>query len=143
MMTEYNYWSYLEYFTDTNCRRLLAMPSVEPEEKGTSLRTITVRELTADQKPFAAEENKYWCDGSVSVSEYFHTYSVLFPEGENFFVRSVMAFARDPRVLSKPKLKEDVKGFVSQEVHHASTHIHYNKVIASRYSHDMEGVSRS
>ena len=53
----------------------------------------------------------------------------------------MLAYSRHPGVESRPLLKEQVIGFVSQEVRHASCHISYNKVIADSYSHDMDGIS--
>jgi predicted metal-dependent hydrolase len=66
----------------------------------------------------------------------------LFPEGEAFFVRSVAAFAKDPRVESNENLKKDVKSFISQEVQHSAEHHSYNKEIGIRFNHDMNAISR-
>ena len=77
-------------------------------------RKLVARQLTSAQKPFQEGEEKYWSNGSIAMTEYFHTYSVLFPEGENFFTRSVLAYARHPSVTADPALLQDVRGFVSQ-----------------------------
>lgn len=82
-----------------------------PEASG-----ITVRQLTDDQRPFHQSEPYYWYNGSIASTEYFHTYSVLFPEGENFFVRSVMAFMKHPGVVNNAKLQSEVRAFVSQVI---------------------------
>lgn len=108
----------------------------------TTTTAMTIRQLTPAQNPFAPNEPKNWYDNEPSTTEFFHALSVLFPEGENFFVRSVMAFMRHPAVAADAKLREEVRGFVSQEVHHASTHIRYNKEIEGRFNHRMEKVGR-
>src|SRR5690554_3943649 len=50
--------------------------------------------------------------------------SVLFPEGEQFFVDSVRAF-RDQ--INDPKLKAEVRGFIGQEAMHSLEHITMNQ----------------
>jgi predicted metal-dependent hydrolase len=45
--------------------------------------------------------------------------SAVFPEGEDFFVRSVRRYADQ---ISDPDLKERVKGFIGQEVTHGREH---------------------
>lgn len=140
-----------------------AATSTSPPASG-----ITARQLTPAQCAFAEDEPHYWCGDSAADTEYFHAYSVLFPEGENFFVRAVLAYNRHPAVEGNPALRDAVKGFVSQvtslfsacwiglfsflirsinctatqEIHHAAAHIRYNKIVAGRFNHDMEGVSR-
>jgi len=41
----------------------------------------------------AATKEKYWYDnGNVSVTTFFQALSLVFPQGDGFFVRSVLAF---------------------------------------------------
>src|SRR5919107_3567466 len=50
--------------------------------------------------------------------------SAVFPEGEDFFVRSVKAY-RDQ--ITDPVLKEQVKGFIGQEALHGREHRAFNE----------------
>ena len=50
--------------------------------------------------------------------------SVLFPQGEQFFVDSVRAF-RDQ--INDPKLKAEVRGFIGQEAMHSLEHLAMNQ----------------
>ena len=69
--------------------------------------SIISRRLNASQRPYESEsenskstdKNDYYYDGVESITEFINCLSLLFPEGEAFFVRSVAAFAKDPRVL--------------------------------------------
>jgi uncharacterized protein len=58
-------------------------------------------------------------DGDIAMSHVLAVLSSVFPDGEDYFVRSVEA-ARDQ--LSDPKLREDVDGFVGQESMHGREH---------------------
>ena len=50
--------------------------------------------------------------------------SATFPEGEDFFVRSVRRHADQ---VTDPVLKEQVKGFIGQEVTHSREHVALNE----------------
>lgn len=69
---------------------------------------------------------KYWIDNHYLISHTMNAMSVLFPEGEQFFVDSVRAF-RDQ--IQDPKLKEEVRGFIGQEAMHSLEHIAMNQHI--------------
>lgn len=55
--------------------------------------------------------------------------SLVFPEGERFFVESVLAF-RDE--LSEPELLEQISAFAAQEGMHSKAHLAFNAVLAER-----------
>tara|TARA_Y100001001_G_scaffold102500_1_gene100240 strand:- start:849 stop:1742 length:894 start_codon:yes stop_codon:yes gene_type:complete len=73
---------------------------------------------------FGNEVPRYWLDNNYLISHTMNALSVLFPEGEQFFVDSVRAF-RDQ--INDPKLKEDVRGFIGQEAMHSLEHIAMNQ----------------
>ncbi|HLT13275.1 MAG TPA: metal-dependent hydrolase [Marinobacter sp.] len=73
---------------------------------------------------FGKEVPRYWLDNNYLISHTMNALSVLFPEGEQFFVDSVRAF-RDQ--INDPKLKEDVRGFIGQEAMHSLEHIAMNQ----------------
>ena len=102
---------------------------------------IISRKLDKKQKPFDDNEPKYWMGGSRSITEFIHSLSTLFPEGEAFFIRSVKKFEEDDRVTSKSQLLKDIKGFIAQEGQHTAEHVMYNNKIEKRYGHNMETIN--
>ncbi len=67
---------------------------------------------------------KYFVAGDVMRSHIAAMLSAVFPEGEDFFVRSVRNY-RDQ--ITDPVLKEQVKGFVGQEAVHGREHRAFNE----------------
>lgn len=59
----------------------------------------------------------------------FNAMSLVFPEGERFFVRSVKNFA--DRATSEQE-KSEIKAFIGQEIHHGRAHELFNESIMSR-----------
>lgn len=62
-------------------------------------------------------------DGDIVMSHIIASLSSVFPDGEDFFVRSVRNF-RDQ--IDDPELKEQVKGFIGQEAIHGREHREFN-----------------
>jgi predicted metal-dependent hydrolase len=70
---------------------------------------------------------QHYVDGDLIMSHAVAVLSGMFPEGEDFFVRSV----RDLRHrVTDPELKEQVAGFIGQEVTHGREHRELNQVLA-------------
>ncbi len=66
---------------------------------------------------------KYWFDGDAFKSRFFDAMSLLFPEGEKFFIACVRDY-RDQ--ITDPKLQAEVKDFIYQEGQHGMVHTQYN-----------------
>ncbi|MEO6792264.1 MAG: metal-dependent hydrolase [Mycobacterium sp.] len=62
---------------------------------------------------------RHFVDGDLVMSHMIAHLSAVFPEGEDFFVRSVRRYADQ---ITDPELKEQVKGFIGQEVSHGREH---------------------
>lgn len=92
----------------------LPRPAVKP-------RTISVRrpelDFTEDALP------KHFVADDLARSHIGAMLSAMFPEGEDFFVRSVRAY-RDQ--ITDSELKEQVKGFIGQEALHGREHRAFN-----------------
>jgi len=67
---------------------------------------------------------RYWLNENYLLSHMMNALSVLFPQGEQFFVDSVRQF-RDQ--ISDPKLKAEVRGFIGQEAMHSLEHVAMNQ----------------
>ncbi len=73
---------------------------------------------------FDAKTPRYWLENSHFLSHTMNALSVLFPQGEQFFVDSVRYY-RDQ--ITDPKLKEEVRGFIGQEAMHSLEHVSMNQ----------------
>ncbi|MFC4910659.1 metal-dependent hydrolase [Actinomadura gamaensis] len=67
---------------------------------------------------------RHYMDGDLVMSHVVTVLSSLFPEGEDFFVRTVRNY-RDE--ITDPELKAQVAGFIGQEVTHGREHRHFNE----------------
>ncbi len=73
---------------------------------------------------FGEQVPRYWLDNNYLLSHMMNALSVLFPQGEQFFVDSVRQY-RDQ--ITDPKLKEEVRGFIGQEAMHSLEHVAMNQ----------------
>lgn len=78
-------------------------------------------------------------DGDVLASHVWAMLSASFPEGEDFFVRSVRHY-RDQ--ITDPALKRQVNGFIGQEASHAREHRALNDRLAE-LGYPVKGLERS
>src|SRR5438445_1086845 len=62
---------------------------------------------------------KHYVEGDLVMSHVVAMLSATFPEGEDFFVRSVRHYADQ---ITDPVLQKQVAGFVGQEVTHGREH---------------------
>jgi uncharacterized protein len=85
-------------------------------------RSITVRRPDLDYVDPALP--KYFVADDPVRSHIAAMLSAVFPEGEDFFVRSVRNY-RDR--ITDPELKEQVKGFIGQEALHGREHRAFNE----------------
>ncbi|HYW02424.1 MAG TPA: metal-dependent hydrolase [Gammaproteobacteria bacterium] len=69
---------------------------------------------------------RYWHSGDPWISHFFNGLSVMFPDGERFFIDSVRHY-RDR--IEDPKLLEQVRGFIGQEAMHGREHQEYNETL--------------
>jgi predicted metal-dependent hydrolase len=84
-------------------------------------RAVRTRRITFDY-PTGAMQRHYvpgQTGGDLVMSHVVAVLSAMFPEGEDFFVRSVRRFADR---VTDPELKEQVAGFIGQEVTHGREH---------------------
>jgi predicted metal-dependent hydrolase len=85
-------------------------------------RTIPQRNVRTRRIAFAyppASLQRHYVNGDLVMSHVVSVLSALFPEGEDFFVRSVRHHADR---VTDPELKQQVAGFIGQEVTHGREH---------------------
>jgi predicted metal-dependent hydrolase len=88
--------------------------------------TVPTRRISFDE--YLAELPKHFAgDGDLILSHLGAALSSVFPDGEDFFVRSVRHY-RDR--ITDPVLKKQVAGFIGQESVHGREHRHFNDRLA-------------
>lgn len=71
---------------------------------------------------------KTWNPHGPHVSQFLNALSVVFPEGEKFFIESARHFKDQ---IKDPQLLEDLQGFIGQEAMHGREHRVYNERLAA------------
>lgn len=103
-----------------------AGPAPEPTAAtaaATAARQIPIRRVSFDAT--LAELPKYFAnEGDLMLSHIFAAMSAFFPDGEDYFVRSVRRF-RDE--ITDPELSAQVAGFIGQEALHGRQHRAFNQ----------------
>lgn len=67
-----------------------------------------------------------WHPAGPQVTSLFNTLSLLFPDGERFFIQSVRHYENE---ITDPVLRKEVKGFIGQEAMHGREHQAYNDAL--------------
>ncbi|HBX79080.1 MAG TPA: metal-dependent hydrolase [Acidimicrobiaceae bacterium] len=88
-------------------------------------RKIPVRNVAFEESLHGLRKN--FSDGDLIMSHIVASMSSLFPDGEEFFVRSVRHYRKE---ITDPILAEQVKGFIGQEAIHAREHRILNEKLA-------------
>lgn len=72
---------------------------------------------------------RHWFGGDVFKTRFFDAMSLLFPEGERYFIECV----RDYRgQVTDPELAEQVRHFIFQEAQHGMQHTRFNNRLAEQ-----------
>ncbi|MEO5876036.1 MAG: metal-dependent hydrolase [Streptosporangiaceae bacterium] len=95
------------------------MPVITP-------RTVRTRRITFEYPPERLP--RHYVSGDLVMSHVISVLSALFPEGEDFFVRTVRNYNAK---ITDPELKSQVAGFIGQEVTHGREHRHFNERLAA------------
>ena len=88
------------------------------------VRTRRIRFRFADSAPM----QKHYVANDIAMSHLVSLLSASFPAGEEAFVRAVQHYADR---LTDPTLKQQVKGFVGQEMTHGREHRNLNETLAA------------
>ncbi len=84
-----------------------------------------------------AKDRKYWYDNDPLVTHFLNTLSMLFPDGEKFFIDSVVHY-RDQ--ITDPVLKKHISAFAAQEIAHTAEHRKYNLVAVGKRAEKAERI---
>jgi predicted metal-dependent hydrolase len=100
-------------------------------------RTVPTRRVSFDY-PLADLPKHFARDGDLVSSHLIPVLSSMFPDGEDFFVRSVRHY-RDQ--ITDPELKKQVSGFIGQEAIHGREHREVNERF-SELGYPTKGLER-
>lgn len=67
---------------------------------------------------------RFWLDGQPFRTRFFDAMSIMFPEGERYFISCVRDF-RD--AVTEPHLRQDIQAFIRQEGQHGMLHSQFNE----------------
>ncbi len=101
-------------------------PTQTDETQASSEKTFPVRRISFFDGD-AADVPHLYMNGDLVMSHIVAVLSSLFPEGEDYFVRSVRHY-RDQ--ITDPVLKKQVAGFIGQEAIHGREHRAFNDRLA-------------
>ncbi len=96
--------------------------------------TITVRDQRFGRE---TKPSRWWIKGDPIGTAWHNALSATFPRGEAFFIEAVKAH----RDGAPPKLAEEIRAFVRQEINHTREHIVFNKA-ATEAGYDLEKIDR-
>ncbi|WP_296221731.1 metal-dependent hydrolase [Pseudomonas sp. UBA2684] len=106
------------------------MPSTTP--KGLAIRPRQLDAALPEQMP------RHWHAGDAFKTHLFNAMSVLFPDGERFFIDSVRLFREQ---IDDPLLQEQIRGFIGQEGHHSREHQQYSQRLRA-LGYDVDYLER-
>jgi predicted metal-dependent hydrolase len=95
--------------------------------------TIKVRRFV-DTVPENVE--RFWFKGNPYTTSLLNAFHLVFPPGEEFFIRSVKAC---DQYIQDPELKKKVREFIGQEVHHSRAHEEFWAILRSQ-GYDIDTI---
>jgi predicted metal-dependent hydrolase len=82
-------------------------------------------------------KRRWWLNGDPIASAWHNALSSTFPRGEAFFVEAVKTFRED----APPRLAEEIRAFIAQEVNHSREHVAFNRA-ATEAGYDLTEIDR-
>ena len=98
---------------------------------------IPRRDLELDLDPMTVPRD--WCHDDAYQTTFMNALSLLFPEGEKFFVDSVKQ--QRSRVID-PVLQRQIAGFIGQEAMHGKEHRAFNELLVAHGFASAPGIDR-
>ena len=83
----------------------------------------------------------YWLGSDAGMTHFMTSMSVLFPDGEQFFVDSVRALRNHPALKDDAAMQKEISAFIGQEAMHSKEHAAFN-ASAKAYGHNTDQMER-
>lgn len=102
----------------------LGLDAVGPADKPELARSVGAA-LTIRNRRFSrdAPSQRWWLDNDPIATAWFNALSLTFPRGEAMFIDAVRHF----REGTDPRLAEQIRAFIQQEVNHTREHVAFNR----------------
>ncbi len=71
---------------------------------------------------------RWWLNNDPFATAFYNALSVTFPKGEGFFIESVRNF----REGTSPRLRDEIRAFIKQEVIHTREHVAFNRHVTDQ-----------
>ena len=97
---------------------------------------IVVRKIETD----FSSTPRHWFGNNTYLSHFVNSLSLVFPEGERMFVRSVKHFQK---LVKDSGLKRDIAAFIGQEMMHGDTHEEFNNWVTEEALDVRDLISRT
>lgn len=75
--------------------------------------------MPAERFEFDSAIPKHWANSNPVITTFFNAVSSVIPEGEKFFIHSLRYYENS---ITDPKLRDEMKLFIHQEVSHSRQH---------------------
>ncbi len=98
------------------------MTTTASPEPAAPARKVPTRRISFEESLQSVPKH-FAADGDLILSHLAASLSAVFPDGEDFFVRSVRHYRND---ITDPELKRQVAGFIGQEAVHGREHRAFN-----------------
>lgn len=85
---------------------------------------------------FPKSIHRYWLGNSPFKTHLLNSFTLLFPAGEKFFIRSINKFKKD---IEDPKLRAEVQAFIQQETQHYLEHEKFFENLRDQ-GYDIDGL---
>lgn len=95
--------------------------------------SITIR----DERFNRSSDPARWWAGDAFGTAWHNALSATFPRGEAFFIEAVKAH----RDGVDPKLAEEIRAFVRQEINHTREHVAFNR-LAEAHGYDIKAIDK-
>ncbi|KOP22998.1 hypothetical protein AMR41_28355 [Hapalosiphon sp. MRB220] len=84
---------------------------------------ITVRQMNFD---FSEQTERYWCGNSHFRTHFFNSITLLFPDGEQFMLRTIKGQIKQ---INNLQLKQEASAFIGQEAQHSIQHENFWEIL--------------
>ncbi|MBD3728451.1 MAG: metal-dependent hydrolase [Sphingomonadales bacterium] len=108
-------------------------------QRGKDSRTPADHELVIRDERFCRDDKppRWWHSGDPVATAWYNSVSASLPRGEAFFIDTLREF----RDGLPPKLAEEVKTFIKQEINHTREHVAFNRLV-SDHGYDVESIDK-
>src|SRR6476661_7213106 len=100
----------------------MTQTTTAPQVSGTPQRSVPTRRISFEES-LQSVPRLFAADGDLLHSHVAASLSAVFPDGEDFFVRSVRHYRSE---ITDAELKRQVAGFIGQEAMHGREHRAFN-----------------